>query len=158
MAHEFDADIDTVAGAILDLEFQATLSDVGHLAGREVLSQKEEAGCLVRRTRCVLDIDVSGPAKRFIGDGDPAWIEVAAWDPGQHIWTWHIEPEVAGDLLEAQGTTELTPSSHGTIRHVTGKVRVRVPFYGGKVEGWIIDGLESSYDEEAERLAKWLNR
>ncbi len=158
LVHEFDVDVDTVAEAILDPDFQNTLSDVGHLSDRKVLSQTEENGVLVRRTRCVLDIDVSGPAKKFIGDGDPAWVEVAEWDPSQHTWSWHIEPEVARDLLEAHGTTELTSSADGTTRRVTGKVSVRVPFYGGKVEGWIVDGLESSYDEEAERLAKWLNR
>jgi Protein of unknown function (DUF2505) len=43
-----------------------------------------------------------------------------------------------------------------TVRRVTGTVKVRVPLYGGKVEGWIVDGLERAYEEEAERLAEWL--
>lgn len=158
MAHEFEADPETVAAAILDLDYQATLSGVGRLAEREVLSQEEGGSGVVRRTRCVLDIDISGPAKRFIGDGDPAWVEVAEWDAERMVWEWHIEPEVAAELLEARGTTELTASSGGTIRHVTGKVRVKVPLYGGKVEGWIIEGLESAYDEEAQLLADWLAR
>jgi hypothetical protein len=51
---------------------------------------------------------------------------------------------------------ELKPSEHGTIRVVLGTVKVRVPLYGGRVEGWIIDGLERAYDEEAQRLADWL--
>jgi hypothetical protein len=33
-----------------------------------------------------------------------------------------------------------------------------VPLYGGKVEGWIVDGLRAAYDEEADRLAEWLER
>ncbi|MFP5298170.1 MAG: DUF2505 domain-containing protein [Actinomycetota bacterium] len=158
MAHEFEADVSEVAEAILDLDFQASLADVGRLAGREVLSQDPDGEAVIRRTRCILDIDISGPAKRFIGDGDPAWVEVARWDPEAMVWEWHIEPEIAADLLEARGTTELKPSKNGTIRHVTGKVRVKVPLYGGKVEGWIVDGLESAYDEEAQRLADWLAR
>jgi hypothetical protein len=156
VAHEFEAGVEEVAAAILDLDFQASLADVGSLADRHVLSQNEEDGRVVRRTRCLLDIDISGPAKRFVGDGDPAWVEVAVWDPERLTWDWHVEPEMASELLEASGSMELKPSEHGTIRVVLGTVKVRVPLYGGRVEGWIIDGLERAYDEEAQRLADWL--
>ena len=156
VAHEFDAAVDAVAEALLDEGFQASLADIGALAGREVLVQEAQGDKVLRKTRCVLDIDVSGPAGKFIGNSDPAWVEVALWDPSSLTWEWHIEPEVAGDLLEASGTTELRESKGGTIRLVMGKVRVKVPFYGGKVEGWIIEGLEKAYDEEAGRLAKFL--
>ena len=40
---------------------------------------------------------------------------------------------------------------------VTITVKVKVPLYGGKVEGWIVDGLEHAYAEEAERLQAWLD-
>ena len=43
-------------------------------------------------------------------------------------------------------------------RTVTGEVKVRVPLYGGKVEGWIVNGVSRAYDEEAQRLAAWLER
>jgi len=32
-----------------------------------------------------------------------------------------------------------------------------VPFYGSRVEGWIVKGMSDAYDEEAERLEAWLN-
>ena len=44
-----------------------------------------------------------------------------------------------------------------TLRLVTGTVKVKVPLYGGRVEGVIVQGLEQAYAEEATRLAKWLN-
>jgi hypothetical protein len=28
--------------------------------------------------------------------------------------------------------------------------------YGGRVEGWIVEGIERAYDEEATRLAEWI--
>lgn len=159
VTHGFDAAPDVVASVILDRAFQETLSDVGRLAERTVLSQQETGGGkVVRRTRCVLDIDVSGPAKRFIGDKDPAWVEVAEWDPEEMTWTWAIEPEVAGDLLEAFGITRLTPNGKGTVRTTFAEVKVKVPFYGGRVEGWIAEGLRSAYEEEAERLRAFLAR
>jgi hypothetical protein len=157
VAHEFEADVDEVAATLLDHDFQASLKDIGALAGREVISQVEEEGVIVRRVRCVLDIDVNGMVRKFIGDADPAWVEVGRWDPDHDTWSWHIEPEAAADMLHAEGQTVLLPSDRGTIRKVIGTVKVRVPLYGGRVEGWIIDGLERAYDEEAVHLEEWLN-
>lgn len=157
VAHEFDAPLEDVAAALLDEGFQASLSDISALAGREVLLQEDKGDKVLRHTRCLLDIEISGMARKFVGNGDPAWVEVATWHPDISTWEWHIEPEVSAELLDAKGQTELHPSdSGGTLRIVTGTVKVRVPLYGGKVEGWIVDGLQKAYDEEAERLAKWL--
>jgi Protein of unknown function (DUF2505) len=147
----------SVAEAILDEGFQKSLADIGHLRERTLLSQEERPdGTVERRIRCVLDINVSGVAKSFIGDGDPAWVEVAIWDPETHTWDWEIEPEVAQDLLQASGRIILESDGDATNRVVEGKVKVRIPLYGGKVEGWIVDGLERAYQEEAERLNEWL--
>jgi hypothetical protein len=156
VAHEFEADVDEVAATLLDHDFQASLKDIGALAGREVISQEEEDGVIVRRVRCLLDIDVNGMVRKFIGDADPAWVEVGRWNPEEATWKWHIEPEAAADMLQADGQTVLIPSDRGTIRKVTGTVKVKVPLYGGRVESWIIDGLERAYDEEAVYLEEWL--
>jgi hypothetical protein len=157
VAHEFEADLDEVAATLLDHDFQASLKNIGALAGREVLSQEEEDGLIVRKVRCILDIEVNGMVRKFIGDADPAWIEVGKWDAEASTWTWHIEPEAAADMLQADGRTQLLSSDRGTIRKVVGTVKVRVPLYGGKVESWIIDGLERAYDEEAVHLEEWLS-
>jgi hypothetical protein len=148
---------ESVAAALLDESFQKSLSDVGRLAERTLLSQEERSdGTVERKIRCVLDIDITGVARSFIGDGDPAWIEIAVWDPETSTWSWEIDPEVGGDLLQANGTISLEPDGDKTVRRVEGTVKVRVPLYGGKVEGWIVEGLERAYEEEAERLAEWL--
>ncbi len=157
ISHTVDADPETVAEALLDREFQASLADLKALRERKVLSQKKASGGLItRRIRCVLDVKISGTAKKFLGDGDPAWVEEATWHPEDLIWSWVIQPEVGGDLLAASGTISLQQARMGTERVVAGRVNVRVPFYGGKVEGWIVEGLKHSYAEEAERLSEWL--
>lgn len=158
ITHSFDAPPDEVAEAMLNEDYQHSLSDVSQLEERELLEQKTDGdGRIVRRVRCVLDIDVSGAAKKFMGEGNPAWVERATWHEDKMRWDFVIEPEVAGELLDAQGTIGIMPAGDKTVRTVRGKVKVRVPFYGGKVEGWIVKGLTDAYNEEAERLEAWLS-
>ena len=159
ITHDFAADRDAVARALLDRNFQESLRDLGALAERQVLSQEElEGGGVRRRTRCVLDVQLSGTAKRFLGDAEPSWVEEAVWDPARYTWRWHVIPEVAADLFKAAGTISLTDGNTTTRREVAGSVRVSVPLYGGKVERWVVEGLQRAYAEEAERLDTWLSR
>ena len=156
--HRFPHPVEAVADALLDEAFQESLADIGALESRTLLSQEERAdGSVHRRIRCVLDIDLKGPARKFIGDGDPAWVEEAVWDPASAMWRWKIEPEVGGHLLAANGEILIEDGGGDALRRVLGVVKVSVPLYGGKVEGWIVEGIEQAYDEEAERLAQWLD-
>ena len=157
ISHVFEASPEEVAAVLLDEGFQASLQDIASLAARDVVHQEERPDSTVlRRTRCVLDIEVSGMAAKFLGDQPPSWIEEAVWDPGLMRWEWKILPEVAGELLKASGDISIEEENPGAARRVTGVVKVSVPLYGSKVEGWIVSGIEAAYDEEADRLAEWL--
>ena len=159
ISHSFAHDVDQVAAAMLDEGYQQSLSDIESLKEREVLSQEEgRGGTVLRRVRCVLDIQITGAAKSFIGSGEPAWVEESIWYPDRSQWEWVVKPEVAENLLKATGYISLKGDSGKTERIVHGDVKVSVPLYGGKVEGWIVDGLEHAYAEEAERLQAWLDK
>ncbi|MGI8775012.1 MAG: DUF2505 domain-containing protein [Actinomycetota bacterium] len=151
--HSFAAPADRLAALLLDLDFQNSLADIGGLSAREVLLQETDGDEVIRHVRCVLDIQINGAARRFIGSGEPAWVEVARWIPAEMAWIWEIEPEVGGDLLEAQGRILIEKAGKGALRRVEGDIKVKVPLYGGRVEGWIADGLETAYDEEARRIS-----
>lgn len=157
LEHSFDAPVGALAETLLNRRFQDSLADVGSLAERVVLSQEERpGGVVVRRIRCVLGIDVSGPARKLMGDGDPAWVEEATWDPASSRWEWVIHPEVAAHLLSASGSIDVSGDERRSTRAVAGRIKVHVPLYGGRVEGWIRDGIEAAYEEEAARIADWL--
>ena len=159
ISHAFPHDLDSVAAAILDENYQRSLSDVESLKSREVLSQEKRSdGTVMRRVRCVLDLHITGMAKNVIGDGEPAWVEESIWYPDRNQWEWIVHPEVGDNLLKADGYISLSGNSDKTERIVHGTVKVSVPLYGGRVEGWIVDGLEHAYAEEAERLLAWLDR
>jgi hypothetical protein len=153
------APYDAVVSTSLDESYQRSLTNLPPLRNREVIEQREiENGGILRVTRCVLALDAGSAVKRFIGDEDPAWVEEAIWHPEESQWTWNVIPEVAKELLSAAGTITLAEGDDETHRRVIGDVKVRVPLYGGKVEGWIVDGLERTYQEESRRLVAWLER
>ncbi|HEX2051029.1 MAG TPA: DUF2505 domain-containing protein [Actinomycetota bacterium] len=157
--HLFPAPVDDVARVTLDVAFQGSLGDVGGLRDRRVLDQSDEGGGRVRRrVRCVLDVQLPGAARALVGDGEPAWVEDALWLPGERTWHWVVRPEIGGDVLAADGAIALAEHDGGTLRRVSGRVDVRIPFYGGRVERSIVAGLRRAYDEEARRLAAWLDR
>jgi hypothetical protein len=157
ISHSFETDVESLSSVLLDEDYQRSLDDIGALKERTLLSQKEEAdGRVHRRVRCVLDINLSGAAKRLMGDSDPAWIEEAVWHPEESRWVWVIRPEVGKELLDAEGAIRIDDSDGVTNRIVAGRVKVKVPVYGGRVEGWIVEGIKHAYDEEATRLAGWL--
>lgn len=159
LTHAFDATSEQVTAAMLDPAFQDTLADIGDLHDRKVLSVEETAdGGIVRNIRCVLALKTSGVARSMLGDSDPAWIQEEHWDAARTHCDWVIHPEVAAELLSASGTIDVGDGDGKASRMVAGEVKVRVPLYGGKVEGWIVDGVSRAYDEEAERLTEWLER
>ena len=160
VSHAFDASPDELAAVLLDEDFQHALDDVGVLEKRHLVSQEERAdGTVERRTRCVLGIKINDIARKFIGDGEPAWVEHAVWYPDRMQWEWEIEPEVADHILSAHGTITVTGSDDASEREVSGTVKISgIPIYGGRVEQWIVDGIEAAYDEEADQIAEWLER
>ncbi|MGH2557411.1 MAG: DUF2505 domain-containing protein [Actinomycetota bacterium] len=154
--HRIEAPVEEVAEALLDPGYQASLDGIGALGERSLVSQESRGdGEVIRRVRCVLGVD-PGPAKRFLGGAEPAWIEEARWDPETLRWGWVIHPEVGRAFLRAEGAIELLAERAGTRRRVTGKVEVRVPGFGARVESIIVDGIKAAYADEAERLSDWV--
>ena len=158
LAHEFTAPPERVAATLFEPDFQASLQSVGGLKERTVLSEEADGDGTLRRVRCVLDIEISGVARSMLGEADPAWVQVEHWDRERIHCDWTIEPEVGAELLSASGTIDVAAAGGGSSRSVSGEVKVRVPLYGGKVEGWIVTGVTRAYEEEARQIAAWLER
>lgn len=160
VSHDFDAAPERLGEVLLDPQFQETLTDIGDLHDRTVLSLTERPdGTIVREVRCVLALEVSGVARSILGDADPAWVQHETWTRDGTHCDWVIHPEVGAELLAASGEITIAGSANGISRRsVMGEVKVRVPLYGGKVERWIVAGVSRAYDEEAARIAAWLER
>ena len=159
IGHRFAVPAEDVAAAMLDEDYQRSLTNLPSLRSRELLSQDRRGdGTVIRRVRCVLGAELPAGARNFLGGAEPAWVEEATWDAGALRWDWVIVPEVAGHLLSSRGSIELMAEGDSCARWVRGRVSVRVPVVAGRVERVIVDGIRRAYDEEAQRLGGWLTR
>ena len=157
--HSFTATPEKLAGILLDEAYQRSLSDIPPLESRELLSQDSTPeGTVLRKVRYVLGPVLPSGARQVLGNAEPAWVEEAIWEPEAMRWDWIIVPEVAGELLAAQGAIDLEVSATGSRKRVRGRVSVKIPLFGRRVERVIVDGLRRAYDEEAKRLQAWLDR
>lgn len=159
VGHQFAFTADELAAAMLDEAYQRSLSKIPPLESRELLGQASQPdGTVVRRVRCVLGVELPGAARKFLGNSEPAWVEEATWHPAAMRWDWTIVPEVAKELLSSHGTIRIERSSEKSTRWVRGRVSVKVPMVGGRVERVVVDGLRRAYEEEAHRLGAWVAR
>ena len=159
VGHRFPFGAEELAAAMLDPGYQRSLSNIPPLQSRELLDQtKRPDGTVVRRVRCVLGVELPGAARNFLGNSEPAWVEEATWHPVALRWEWVIVPEVGRELLASHGSIEVTPSDEKTTRWVRGRVSVKVPMFGGRVERVVVDHIKRAYNEEAQRLGAWLAR
>ncbi len=154
----FDAPASAVAEVLLDPAFQEALTGVSkHLRSRDVIAQRDLGdGKVERDIRCVVEVDV--PAlQRFIGNAQPSWVEHSTWDPQAKRWTWVMKPEVGGALMSADASIEILDDEPGCTRRVSGEVKVKVPFYGRRVEEVVIENLIDAYRDEADLIRQWLS-
>lgn len=95
--------------------------------------------------------------RRFVGSG--AVVQTETWSPGADggvggSWT----TEVGDSPLELSGTQEVTTTAGGCRHVLTAKVKVSIPFVGGKAEAMVSEQLADLVGKEQEFAAEWLAR
>ncbi|PXY35091.1 hypothetical protein BAY59_06385 [Prauserella coralliicola] len=98
-------------------------------------------------------------AVRTIHKGDLVVQREHTWSGSGERYTGTIKAHVSGIPGEITARTELTADGDGgSAQRTTGEVKVRIPFVGGKLEGFIAEQVTSLLDSEAKFTAKWLAR
>jgi len=100
---------------------------------------------------------VPGIAKGFVGDGRITQVD-----------TWHADSDsdglFTGDWHAVLGTApadiggdyRITPDSDGSVYEVDVQVKVKVPFFGSKLEGQVLGYLDAIISKEQVFLNDWL--
>lgn len=154
----FDAPLERVEEAVLSDEYNERLKDLPNIDERVVTEQRTRSDGSIRR---VVHYKFGGrlpPAvEKVLGGSMVSWDEVGVFDPGNHEWTFEIEPHVLADRFECHGTYTFRTDGEATVREVAVELKVKIPVVGGRVENAISEGLEETLHAEGRALAEYLD-
>jgi uncharacterized protein DUF2505 len=85
--------------------------------------------------------------------------ETQDWGPAAADGSRHgtIDLEIHGAPLTLRGTVRLEPGGAGTVQHIDGDLKAKVPLFGGKIEQAAAPPIEAAIEIEHQTGVKWLN-
>jgi Protein of unknown function (DUF2505) len=153
---EIPAPVDAVEAALVNSEFLARMAELPKLGSAEVVSNERDGDTVNLRVRYLFQADLSAAVTRVVDPEKLTWIEDSTIDLSAHATACVIRPDNYANLLEGSYSALIASTGSGSVRTVTGKIKVRVPLLGGKVEKAIIGGLEENAGAQTTILTEFL--
>jgi hypothetical protein len=153
----YDAPVDEVMALFTDPAFYPTLVGLPKISTPEVVDHRR-AGDTVRidlRQRYTGDLPAAALA--MIDPDKLSWVEQLEFDLRKSSAASVLVPDNYGDRFSCSGRYTFTGDrGQGTVRELSGDVKVRVLLVGGKVEGALVSGLREHAEAEAVLVAERL--
>ncbi len=132
------------------------MAELPKLGSAEVVSNERDGDTVNLQVRYLFQADLSAAVTRVVDPAKLTWIEDSTVDLSTHATACVIRPDNYANLLEGSYSALIASTGSGSVRTVTGKIKVRVPLLGGKVEKAIIGGLEENADAQTTILTEFL--
>jgi len=123
---------------------------------RELLVDRTEGDVRIQRYRFTPEKTLPGPVAKLIGTDRITYEQENRCDMKTGILNWKVYPAFLADKVTAEGIFTVKPTATGCERIVDGKIEVRVPFVGGRIEDTIVRDVEAGYENAAKVTEKWL--
>ncbi len=94
---------------------------------------------------------------KFVDPEKLTWIEDSTVNLAAHHTTCVIRPDNYDNLLQGSYEATIAVADLGCVRTVTGKIKVKIPLLGSKVEKAIISGLMENSDAQTLLIAAFLS-
>ncbi len=158
LEQHFPASVEEVGEAFIDPDLFAHLHECADLGRPELLEKAEdEDGNVHLQVRYAFTGELGPSLSAFVEPARITWVEVSTVDPATHSTTFHIVADHYPDRLRCQGTVQLFDDGEGgTIRVGAGKLEIKIPLVGGKVERAVVESLEEQAATQAEVVGEWL--
>jgi hypothetical protein len=158
LVQRFASPLADVEAAFVDPQLFAELQGVGDLGRPELLDRVDDGADIVRlRVRYAFTGELSPPLTAVVESSRITWVEESTLDRVSHRTDFHIVADYYPDRLKCAGTVVLTEDGEGgTVRVAEGKLEVKVPFIGGKIERIVVDGLTDQAATQAKVVGDWL--
>jgi uncharacterized protein YndB with AHSA1/START domain len=157
LTQDIPAPVDAVDAALVDPKFLARMGELPKLGSATVLSQSRDGEVVHQQVRYLFQAELSAAVTRVVDPKKLTWVEDSTCDLAAHHTTCVIRPDNYADRLSGSYEAQLTAHDGGTRRVLTGRIKVKFPLVGGKVEKAIVSGLSENADAQATILAEYLD-
>lgn len=137
-----------VMAVYADASFYESLGGGERIGPPDVLERTEAEGVVTMSIRYRFTADLPSAAAKFVDRDKLTWVERTEYDLSSLIARSTLTADEYDTLLTASATQTYRADDDGSIRRITGQVGIAVPFFGGKVERAIVDGLEEHLADE----------
>lgn len=146
-----------------DPAFHASLGAGPHIGPPEVLDHTVDGRLVLLDIRYRFTADLPSAARRFVEPDRLTWVEHLRIDLDALTTTSKMEPDHYASLMAASARSEYLsdPAGRGSdepgcLRRIVGRLSVKVPLVGSRVERAIVEGLQEHLDIEQEKAARRL--
>lgn len=154
---QFEADASSVIACYSSAEMYEQLPEFGRISRPDLVDRTQQGDRVVLRLRYKFTADLPTAALAIIDPDRLTWVEETTYDLAALTSRVKLLPDHYASKLEASASARFVDRGDGSIRDVSGDLRVRVLLVGGQVERAIVDGLKEHLTEEAELVAKLLS-
>lgn len=145
----YEADPRRVIELYTDPSFYDLLTELPRVGQPEVRDRSVAGDRITMRVHYAFTADLPSAAHAIIDADKLTWIEETVYDLSTLTCTSRMLPDHYADRLTASAKATFEARGDGTVRSVTGDLRVRVLLVAGKVENAIVSGLREHLADEA---------
>jgi hypothetical protein len=156
LTQEIPAPADEVDEALVDADFLARMVELPKLGSAEVVGHARDGDIVSVQVRYLFQAELSGAVTKVIDPQQMTWVEDSRCDLAAHHTTCAIKPDHYDNLLSGSYEATVVASGRGSVRTITGTLKVHVPLVGGKVERAIVGGLQENAEAQTTLLTDWL--
>jgi len=134
------------------------MAELPKLGSAEVVGCTRDGDVVSLQVRYLFQADLPGAVTRFVDPDRLSWVEDSTCDVAAHRTQCVIKPDYYANLLSGSYDAMIAASDTGSLRTVTGSLKVHVPLVGGKAEKAIVSGLEENAAAQTTILTEWIAR
>ena len=140
---------DAVARAYASPDLYADLVGLPKLGTPEVLDHEVDGTTVRLQIRYRFVGHLSAAVTAVVDPRKLSWVEHSVHDLAARRITYRLAPDHYPDRLSSSGTCAITDRAHGSVRTVTGRLKVKALVVGSAVERAIVSGLREHLVDEA---------
>lgn len=153
----YSADPSDVIDAFTDPDMYPSFTRLTRVATPVVLDRTVDGDRITMRIRMRFVAPLSAAARAVIDPERITWVQREIYDVAANAAEVVFLPDNYADRFRCSGTYVFEAAKpSGTIRRITGDLKVRMPLIGGEVERAVVSGLRDHFGQEEPLVEAWI--